>query len=174
MTLTMAEQTAHEALRARQGDGARYDAEAAPHHDLLQARRNTSYFARVLNELRDDDLSNQRRRVIAEVSYNARACATALEQLEQAEPEPYDVEESVARGITLPPRALRALFQHSEIHLNVTWRDLSADDWEKSIDLGDQTVDIRDTPKHRAEFLARATTALSKMGATTAPKGELT
>ena len=125
--LTAEDKSAQDALRVRQGAGARYDADAAPHDDLLAARRNTAHFARVLNELHDSDLTDARRRVIAEVSYDARAAATALEHLGDTT-EPYPLEQHIARGITLPARALRALFQHSEIHLNVTWRDLTDGD----------------------------------------------
>ena len=31
---------------------------------------------------------------------------------------------------TLPPRAIRHLFRHSEVHLNVCWRDLSEAEWD--------------------------------------------
>ena len=160
MTLTVEDRAAQEALRARQGAGARYDAAGAPHDDLLEARRNTAQFARVLNALRDRDLSEPRRRVIAEVSYDARACAVALDQM-GGQITPYPLKESIEKGITLPPRALRALFQHSEIHLNVTWRDLTDEDWSGSVTQNSGEVAIHDTPKQRAAFLARATKALT-------------
>ncbi len=31
---------------------------------------------------------------------------------------------------TLPPQAIRHLFRHSEVHLNVCWRDLSDTQWD--------------------------------------------
>ncbi|MEO0893109.1 MAG: maleylpyruvate isomerase [Pseudomonadota bacterium] len=159
MTLTVEDKAAQDALRTRQGLGARYDAAAAPHDDLLQARRNTAQFARVLNETGDRDLTDTRRRIIAEVSYDARACATALEEI-GGTADPYPLHDAIAQGVTLPPRALRALFQHSEIHLNVTWRDLSDADWTKFVPLNTGQIAVRDTPKLRAAFLARATKAL--------------
>ena len=42
-------------LRARQGAGARYDSAGAPARELDWVRRGTSYFARILNGLRDDE-----------------------------------------------------------------------------------------------------------------------
>ncbi len=47
---------AREALKARVGKGARFDAPNAPADDLLLARRGTAYFARKLMELSDEAL----------------------------------------------------------------------------------------------------------------------
>ena len=47
---------ARAALRELQGRGARYDAAAAPARELDWARRGTAYFARLLNNLSDEDL----------------------------------------------------------------------------------------------------------------------
>ena len=85
MSLTAGEQAAREALRARQGAGARYDAASAPAEDLLLARRGTAYFARKLGELSDAELDApslredvRRRALIAQVGYHARALALAV------------------------------------------------------------------------------------------------
>ncbi|MGB0411134.1 MAG: maleylpyruvate isomerase N-terminal domain-containing protein, partial [Pikeienuella sp.] len=82
MSLTAEETAAREALRARQGKGARYDAPNAPHDDLLLARRGAAYFARKLAELNDADLNApslragwSRRHLIAHTGYHARAFA---------------------------------------------------------------------------------------------------
>lgn len=142
MSLSVTDAEAQAELRARQGDGARYDAEKAPHADLLLARRGTAFFSRQLQLLEDGELDemsgdtgHSRRRVVAEVSYQGRFLAWSLEELEKApsimRPESYL--EDVARAVTLPTRALRALFHHSEVHLNVMLRDLSSEEWSLSL-----------------------------------------
>ncbi|CUH80919.1 maleylpyruvate isomerase N-terminal domain-containing protein [Tropicibacter naphthalenivorans] len=156
---------AREALRARQGAGARYDADAAPHDDLLLARRGTAYFARKLNELSDAELwgdslrpGQTRRHVIAEVSYQAREIAIALSALngplaaEEAEWRP-----DVALATTLPARALRHLFEHSAKHLDVEWRDLPGAKWDAAVTLLDGTQPMaRATPRQRAAAIWQA------------------
>jgi maleylpyruvate isomerase len=152
------EEAARDALRARQGAGARYDAAAAPARELGWARRGTAYFARLLNDLPDEALPAPSRvpgwtraHVVAHVGYNARALARLVEwartglempMYESAEARATEIE----LGSTLPPRALRNLFNHAEVHLNVEWRDLTDHQWD--IVVGDLAV--RETPWTRA------------------------
>lgn len=112
---------------------------------LLQARRGTAFFARKLNELTDPDLDGPsllpgwtRRHVTAHIGYNARAiarlvewAATGIETPMYPSPEARDQE--INFGATLPPIALRNLFDHSAVHLNVEWRDLPADAWHHKV-----------------------------------------
>lgn len=157
---------AREALKARQGKGARYDASNAPAADLLLARRGTAYFARKLMELSDEALfepsalaGQSRARVVARLGYAARHQALALEALTRGEdyiPASSGEEELPALdlAVTLPARALRFLFSHSEVHLNVCWRDLKESEWDKSVRLpGGVTCPARDLPILRARDL---------------------
>ncbi|WP_458117348.1 maleylpyruvate isomerase family mycothiol-dependent enzyme [Arthrobacter sp. D2-10] len=112
---------------------------------LLQARRGTAFFARKLNELSDAELDGEsllpgwtRRHVVAHVGYNARAiarlvewAATGVERPMYPSPEARNRE--IEFGATLSPIALRNLFDHSAIHLNVEWRDLPADAWHNKV-----------------------------------------
>lgn len=112
---------------------------------LLQARRGTAFFARKLNELSDADLDGDtllpgwtRRHVVAHVGYNARAiarliewAATGVETPMYSSPEARNHE--IEFGATLSPIALRHLFDHSAVHLNVEWRDLPADAWHHKV-----------------------------------------
>ncbi|MDT0444374.1 maleylpyruvate isomerase family mycothiol-dependent enzyme [Streptomyces johnsoniae] len=149
---------ARAALRARQGAGARYDADGAPHTELAWARAGTAFFARALAELSDADLSASsllpgwdRRALIAHVGYNARALTrlctwgrTGTECPMYASPRQRAAE--IARGATLPARALRSLFAHSEVHLNVEWRDLPGPAWDASVVTAQgRTVPLRET-----------------------------
>ncbi|MHA7292005.1 maleylpyruvate isomerase family mycothiol-dependent enzyme [Arthrobacter sp. MDT3-24] len=112
---------------------------------LLQARRGTAFFARKLNELSDDELDGPsllpgwtRRHVTAHIGYNARAIArliewagTGVETPMYSSPEARNHE--IEFGATLSPIALRNLFDHSAVHLNVEWRDLPADAWHHKV-----------------------------------------
>jgi maleylpyruvate isomerase len=112
---------------------------------LLQARRGTAFFARKLNELPDAELDGgtllpgwTRRHIVAHVGYNARAiarliewAATGVETPMYSSPEARDHE--IEFGATLSPIALRHLFDHSAVHLNVEWRDLPADAWHHKV-----------------------------------------
>lgn len=109
------------ALRVRQGGGARYDAETAPHDDLLQARRGTAYFARKLNELSDVDLSGPshlpgwtRAHIVSQTSYHARTLAHLLEAARTggAQPAPPVPKHALPRSPSAPPchRVLCAAF----------------------------------------------------------------
>jgi maleylpyruvate isomerase len=112
---------------------------------LLQARRGTAFFARKLNELSDAELDGAsllagwtRRHVTAHVGYNARAIARLVEWaatgVETAMyPSPEARNHEISFGATLSPIALRNLFDHSAVHLNVEWRDLPADAWHNKV-----------------------------------------
>jgi maleylpyruvate isomerase len=112
---------------------------------LLQARRGTAFFARKLNELSDAVLDGgtllpgwTRRHVMAHVGYNARAIARLIEWAATGTETPmYSSPEArnheIEFGATLPPIALRHLFDHSAVHLNVEWRDLPADAWHHKV-----------------------------------------
>ncbi|MGG5172280.1 maleylpyruvate isomerase family mycothiol-dependent enzyme [Pseudarthrobacter sp. J1738] len=126
---------------------ARHDqtTDAALLDGLLQARRGTAFFARKLNELTDSDLDGDsllpgwtRRHVVAHVGYNARAiarliewAATGVETAMYSSPGARNHE--IDFGATLPPIALRHLFDHSAVHLNVEWRDLREDAWRHEV-----------------------------------------
>lgn len=126
---------------------ARHDQTTDPQllEGLLQARRGTAFFARKLNELSDPDLDGDsllpgwtRRHLIAHVGYNARAiarliewAATGVERPMYSSPEVRNHE--IEFGATLSPIALRHLFDHSAVHLNVEWRDLPADAWHNKV-----------------------------------------
>ncbi|ASY65278.1 Maleylpyruvate isomerase, mycothiol-dependent (plasmid) [Sinorhizobium sojae CCBAU 05684] len=157
---------ARAALRARQGSGARYDAPAAPARQLDWARRGTAYFARLLNELSDRDLDApsalpglSRRHIIAHIGYHARLISEMVAWARTGQlgpfPEAAQVSTSdVVLGASLPSRALRHLFDHSGVHLNVEWRDLSDAGWDASVeDAAGRRVTLRDTPEIRARAL---------------------
>ncbi|MGO4247579.1 maleylpyruvate isomerase family mycothiol-dependent enzyme [Paenarthrobacter sp. RAF54_2] len=112
---------------------------------LLQARRGTAFFARKLNELSDMDLDAPsllpgwtRRHVVSHVGYNARAIARLVEWAATGVENPMYPSLEIRNheidfGATLSPIALRNLFDHSAIHLNVEWRDLPADSWHHKV-----------------------------------------
>lgn len=145
-------------LKAKQGAGARYDAANAPADDLLGARRGTAFLSRKINELDDNALDlGGRRRTIARICYEARAQAEAIAQL-RAEKSLAGVrlnasEAEIAQGATLPARALRHLFHHTCVHLNVEWRDLSDAEW--SLDLIDG-ISVASLPRLRARAVWQA------------------
>ncbi|QSY97882.1 maleylpyruvate isomerase family mycothiol-dependent enzyme (plasmid) [Rhizobium bangladeshense] len=161
LTSTVAESEAQAALRERQGKGARYDSPSAPASDLALARLGTAYFARSLNAIRDEDLSQDslipgwsRRHVIAFVAYQARQLALAIEAVHDGAPLP-EIDQAgmlalVDDGATLPARALRNLVDHAEVHLNVGWRDLSASAWQEAIKWDGALLPLRMTPWIRA------------------------
>jgi maleylpyruvate isomerase len=160
-------------LRERQGAGARYDAPNAPADDLLLARRGTAYFARQLNGLTDSELDAQsavagqsRRHIVAEVAFQARwlarlAAAARLGFEVETIVEPELFIEDVKLTATLPPHALRYLFQHSAVHLDVEWRDLPREGWSRTIiSLDGRAVPINATPLMRAQEIWMAATTL--------------
>ncbi|MCZ7912629.1 maleylpyruvate isomerase family mycothiol-dependent enzyme [Agrobacterium leguminum] len=146
-------------LRQRLGAGARYDSSAAPAAELRYARLGTAYFARKLNELSDGELALPslvpgwtRRHVIAHVGFQARALARLVEaarlgrRREMLE-EPEAQNEDIAFGASLPAHALRYLFKHSQVHLDVEWRDLDGAGWRAQVEpLNGGLVEIAQTP----------------------------
>lgn len=159
----MEETAERAALRARQGKGARYDSPDAPADELALARLGTAYFARKLNELSDAELDHpshvpgwSRRHLVASVGFQARHLARLVEAARAGHgvetlSEPEAQNEDVAFGATLPAHALRYLFQHSAIHLNVEWRDLPASGWLAQVQsLAGEGVAIAQTPWLRA------------------------
>ncbi len=112
---------------------------------LLVARRGTAYFSRKLAELPDADFAGPsllpgwtRAHVIAHVAYNARALTRLLEWAATGVETPmYDNAEQrvqeITSGSSLKPIALRHLVEHSNVHLNVEWRDLPADRWAAKV-----------------------------------------
>jgi len=164
-------------LRGRLGSGARYDSPAAPQVELSWARLGTAYFARKLNELSDDDLDGltlipglSRRHVIAHVGYQARKLSSLVEAARkglehQAFIEPGQSNEDISFGATLPAHALRYLFAHSEVHLNVEWRDLHTDGWRATvIGIDGRPVPIRETPCLRAREIWEMAVVLNNGG----------
>jgi len=157
---------ARNALRDRLGGGARYDDPAAPARELAWARTGTAYFARKLNELTDAELlaptlaaGGTRRRVVAEVCYQARALAQYIEWacmgIDHPTSDPFSsMSNDVALAVTLQAGALRNLFQHSEVHLNVEWRDLDAEGWNAVLHLrGGTKMSARQTAWIRAKSI---------------------
>lgn len=126
---------------------ARHDQTTDPRlqEQLLQARRGTAFFARKLNELADTELDSgsllpgwTRRHIVAHVGYNARAIARLIEWAATGVetpmyPSPEARNHEIEFGATLSPIALRNLFDHSAVHLNVEWRDLPADAWHHKV-----------------------------------------
>jgi maleylpyruvate isomerase len=158
---------AREALRLRQGRSARYDSAEAPTQALAQARLATAYFARKLNELNDGALYEPshhagwtRAHVVCDVAYQARALSRQVEAASAGAVIPSMYDSADARlaelelGATLPPHAIRHLFDHSAIHMNVVWRDLSASGWELlAADENARMRSLRQTPYERAAWL---------------------
>jgi len=113
--------------------------------ELLTVRRGTAFFGRKLNELADAELDSPsllpgwtRAHVIAHVGYNARALARLMEWANTGIETPmYESpqarNEEIEYGATLPPAALRHLYEHSAIHLNVEWRDTPPAAWAREV-----------------------------------------
>lgn len=128
---------------------------------LLQARRGTAFFARKLNELTDAELDGDsllpgwtRRHVVAHVGYNARAVSRLVEWAATGVETPMYPSVEVRNyeidfGATLSPIALRNLFDHSAVHLNVEWRDLPADSWHHKV----KTVQGRTVPAEETVWM---------------------
>ncbi|PTX02415.1 maleylpyruvate isomerase N-terminal domain-containing protein [Pararhodobacter aggregans] len=157
---------ARQALIERQGAGARYDAPGAPAGDLLQARRLTAQVARLLNDTPDAALYRPDQPSlgwrIALLSLEARRMGEAIaahragQGVPSLVPDPAEVDFAAH----LPPRALRHLFDHSRIHLNVEWREMSDADWAAWMVPGDgPPVVLADLPRLRAEALAKVSAA---------------
>jgi maleylpyruvate isomerase len=120
--------------------------------ELLLARRGQAFFARKLNELRDDDFAApsrvpgwSRAHVVAHVGYHARALARLIEGAAAGVPVamydgPSQQAHEVEFGATLPVEALRNLVAHAAVHLNVEWRDLPEAAWQRPVTLADGEV----------------------------------
>lgn len=165
------------ALRAGQGDGARYDAPNAPAEDLLLARRGTAYFARLLNGLSDAALNDEsarpplsRRAIVAMVAYDARDQSATLAAIRTGTDLPDPVARSAAMerielASTLPAHALRALFHHSSVHVNTEWRDLTEAGWTDARALHAHAGrPVAELPLLRARMIYRAATQLGAGG----------
>jgi maleylpyruvate isomerase len=112
---------------------------------LLLMRRGQAYWARKLNELRDDEFDApsllpgwSRRHLVAHVGFNARAVARLVEWARTGVENPMYTSptqraEEIAFGATLPVEALRNLAAHAAVHLNVEWRDLPAKAWSNEV-----------------------------------------
>ncbi|MGE7472014.1 maleylpyruvate isomerase [Bosea sp. NPDC003192] len=159
-------------LAQRLGPGARFDDAAAPATELGWARLGTAAFARKLNDLTNDELTSRRSAsaIVAVVSYEARAlaqiCEWARSGVCQPESDPFvRILHDVEFATTLPAEALRNLFRHSEVHLNVEWRDLNSVAWDAEIRLPDgSAVRVRDTPRTRALSIWRHAACLHADG----------
>ncbi|MDO5643614.1 MAG: hypothetical protein Q4G26_14670 [Paracoccus sp. (in: a-proteobacteria)] len=167
MMLTAQEQEARAALHKRQGRGQRHDAKSAPHDALLLARRGAAFFARALNELSDSAIyaptpdGPSRAVVVARISFEARALAISLSALRGAAGS--DMPDlDIGRSATLPAHALRHLFHHAAIHLDVEWRDLEGAHWDQSIAFADKQMPVRDTPLWRARRIWRGAVDLGQ------------
>lgn len=173
-------------LRQRLGKGARYDSDAAPALELAWARRGTAYFARKLNELTDDellaadDLGRKRRSVVCRIGHEARALAQLVEwaRLGQLSPDRdplLSIDAAVRNSTSLPAAAIRYLFKHAEVHLNVEWRDLDARGWQSALRLPTgELLPISSIPARRAVSLWQSTVELENGGSTSDFPAELT
>ncbi|MBA4489298.1 maleylpyruvate isomerase N-terminal domain-containing protein [Paracoccus sp. S1E-3] len=156
-------------LRARQGDGARYDAANAPAEALLRARRGAAYLARIATGLTEDALRGPsarpgwtRARVIAAVALQARGIAQALEDATGRTGDRAETDlAALDLAETLPARALNHLAAHAEIHLNVVWRDLGEAEWGLPVTLPGGAIPAHDTPRLHARTLWRAALELN-------------
>lgn len=137
---------ARSAIRARLGVGARFDDASAPALELSWARLGTAYFARALNHLSDQELSSATRLrrggrsslIVAEIAYQARALAHLSEMARAGDMAAAagvfaGIPVSIETALSLPAEALRHLFRHSEVHLNVEWRDMDAAAWSRPL-----------------------------------------
>jgi maleylpyruvate isomerase len=168
---------ARQALRARQGKGARYDAPNAPARELDWARRGTAYFLRLLNDLSDQalDASSRipglsRRRLIAHAGYHARLLGEMIAWGRAGRTEPFPraatvTAEELDFGEIQPPHALRYLFEHAAVHLNVEWRDMTDEDWDRVVEVGGgRSIALSETALERAHLLWAGAFALDAGG----------
>ena len=97
--------------------------------------------------------------MVAAVAYNAKditqmvkAARMDLSQIDI--PSQSDRAEEIAYAATLPAHALRNLFKHSEVHLNVEWRDLIDKNWQATLTTsGGQKIPVSQTPRIRAQAI---------------------
>ncbi len=134
-----------------------------PRADLTLAYHGTAYFLRWLTQLPEraydepghPDAVADRRTTIATVGYDARGWAHLAQCSREHRRETTfaigDREKVIKWGATLPPRALRHLVEHSAVHLAVEWRDLPADNWDRTgLDCDGYPLPIDRTPWLRA------------------------
>ena len=70
--------------------------------------------------------------------------------------------EDIELAATLPAHALRYLFEHSGVHLNVEWRDLPDEGWTRTVrSLDGRSVRIDATPLMRAREIWKAAATLN-------------
>lgn len=170
-----------DALRARLGVGARHDAPGAPGDGLRLARHGMAFFARHLNGVSDGDLGRpsripgwHRAHVVAHVSLEARTQALALAALRGQLPEDdFGWTPDVDLTASLPTRALRHLYEHAHVHINVEWRDLTSAQWHQSVALETgETATAHDLPSRHAALLWWGAVALNtEATATEIPRG---
>lgn len=158
------------ALRARLGVGARHDAPGAPSEGLRLARHGMAFFARQLNGLSDADLGQpsripswQRAHVVAHVSLEARTQALALAALRGQLPEDdFGWTPDLDLTASLPTRALRHLYEHAHVHINVEWRDLTTAQWGQPVTMETgEAATASDLPLHHAALLWWGAVALN-------------
>jgi maleylpyruvate isomerase len=175
----MSLEDARKELIERQGSGARYDAPGAPSSDLLAVRRLTSVLARLINDLPDSSLSkgSETARTVAQAALAARRLGEALAAVRTAvQPAPIRVNlalpaKDIAAAATLPAHALRHLFDHTRVHLNVEWRDLTDSDWNRAVVLDQAAVTpVKMLPVRHEQDLKASIQALSAQMASIAPK----
>lgn len=142
---------------------ARFDLTTDPavRADLLDARRATAYFARKLNELDDAELDEptllpgwSRRHLVAHVGYNARGLCRLVTWAQTGEETPMYAsaeqrDREIERGATLLPHALRHLFDHAAVSLNVEWRDTDDAGWAAIV----RTAQGREVPLAETPWL---------------------
>lgn len=166
----MSLEDARKELIERQGTGARYDAPGAPSDDLLAVRRLTSVLARLINDLPDSSLSkgSETAQKVAQAALAARRLGEALAAIRtEAPPAPEGVAlvvpaKDIRAAATLPAHALRHLFDHTRVHLNVEWRDMTDSGWNRAVHVA-QTgpVPVRSLPARHAAELTDCIAALS-------------
>lgn len=147
--------------------------DAAVRDGLSLARHATANFNRVLLHLRPDDFGGSTRisevnraELIARLSYQARRMATLCESLRTQTPAipllESATQDEIRYGATMPVQALRNLFQHSAVHLNVEWRDLPAEAWfhPLKLDYGSDRSTMVELVRYRATELWESAAAL--------------
>ncbi|WP_458117244.1 maleylpyruvate isomerase family mycothiol-dependent enzyme [Arthrobacter sp. D2-10] len=142
---------------------ARHDltTDAGLKESLLTARRGTAFFGRKLKELTNAELYEPslmpgwtRAHVAAHIGYNARAIARLIDWANTGNETPmYESPEAreheIDFGATLPPDALRHLYEHSAVHLNVEWRDTPDRSWKNTV----RTAQGREVPASETVWL---------------------
>lgn len=171
-------------LKLRQGKGSRYDSAVAPAEELVWARRGTAYFGRLLNGLEDRELdvetnaSVTRRMILASIGLEARLTAELVGWSRNPggtrKPQyPRPTSEQFTQALSLPAHALRNLYAHTVVHLDVEWRDLNDRQWDQVVECNTaEVIEIRKTPVQRAFSLWMAAIDMRAGGRTSdVPKG---